>query len=114
LITLVGLFGFPENKVDALSSCLRQSRSRLMTRLIYLSETCMGVSLDFQGAFGWVSRDEVRFQVQLSERDRRRSEFSACGKPTEYQRLTSSAPNRRSHQVWRILPTRDHFWATWR
>ena len=54
-----------------------------------------------------------RFQAQLTERDRRRSEFSACEKLIKDQRLTSSAPNRRSHQVQRISPMRDRFSAFW-
>jgi len=42
-------------------------------------------------------RNEFRFQVNLTERDRRRSAILANGKPVKDQRITSSAPNRRSH-----------------
>jgi hypothetical protein len=54
-----------------------------------------------------------RFQVQMTERDRRRSEFSACGKLAEDQQLTSSVPNRRSHEVRRISHLRNRFWSSW-
>ncbi len=59
-------------------------------------------------------RDGFRFQVHLTERNQRRSAISRCEKSNEDQHVTSSAPNRRSHQVRRISALRDRFWASWR